>query len=162
MQTQCPFLQQQTAVLCFRHQSIDNRRSSGHSRKMRFPPNSLFCIRGCALLLFVAVCLVRAGWPEWNGSRVRIVCPFAPQYVCLLVKKGQLCCSATRCGTWRALCPADTYIHRRYTIICPKAWETSVRVLCLDEAYGLQLATIVKSARGMGHYSDNTNGDVEA
>ena len=55
-----------------------------------------------------------------------------------------------------------TYI-RGYTIICPKASETSVRVLCLDEADGLQPTTTMTSARGMDHYSAaNTNGDVEA
>ena len=49
-----------TAVLCSRQQSVDNRQSSGQSRKMVIPPipqtYNLFCMRGCVLLLFVAVC----------------------------------------------------------------------------------------------------------
>ena len=87
-----------TAVMCSRHhQSIDNGQSPIQRpiEKMIFPQKNIFRMRGCVLLLLVAVCLVRAGGPEWNGSRVRIVCPFTPQYVYLLVKKRQLCCCAS-------------------------------------------------------------------
>ena len=48
-----------TAVLCSRYQSIDNRQCSGQSRKWRFHRfhrHNRFCMRGCVLLLFVAVC----------------------------------------------------------------------------------------------------------
>ena len=34
---------------------------------------------------------MRVDCPKWSGSRVRIVCSFTLQYVCLLVKKCQLC-----------------------------------------------------------------------
>ena len=58
------------------------------------------CFVAVRCCLLFAVCLVRAGCPEWSGSRVRnIVCPFTPQYVYLLVKKRQLCCCASRCRT---------------------------------------------------------------
>ena len=67
--------------------------------KMRFSQIFSSCMRGYVLLLFVAVCLVRAGCPEWSGSRVRIACPCTPPYVYLLVKKRQLCCCASRCRT---------------------------------------------------------------
>ena len=49
-----------SAVPCSRHQSIDNRQSSGQSRKMAISPIPqtlhIFYMRGCVLLPFVAVC----------------------------------------------------------------------------------------------------------
>ena len=82
-----------TAVLHSRYLSIDNRQAN--REKWGFHKNNHFCTRDCVLLLSVAVCLVLAGCPELSGSRIRIVCAFTPQYVCLLVKKCQLCCCAT-------------------------------------------------------------------
>ena len=137
------------------HQSIDNRQSSGQSRKMRFPKKYSVLYAGLCLVA-VRRCLlsVRALGPEWNGLRVCIVCPFTPQYVCLLIKKCQLCCAvlrgAERSGHHVSLIHA--YIQGN-TIIYPKALETSVRILCLDEACGLQPTPTGMRALGMGHYS---------
>ena len=115
--------------------------------------NSYIFACGLCSLLYVAVYLVIAGGPEWSDSRVRIVCPFTHQYVCLLVKN--VSCSAVLRGAGRSgryVPLIHTYI-RGYTIICPKALETSVGVLSLDEAYGLQPTKTMTSARGLGHYS---------
>ena len=95
-----------TAVLCSRHESIDNVTIQRSIEKNGV--STFFCTRGCVLLLFVAVCLVRAGCPEWSGSRVRIVCPLAPQYVCLLVKKMS---AVLLCYALRDMAGAMSHLH---------------------------------------------------
>ena len=97
MHARCPFAQQRLRSVPG-IQSIDNRQSSGQSTKTRFPHKQSHRMRGCVSLLFIAVCWVRAGGPEWSGSRVRLVRRFTPQHVCLSVKKmsAVLLCFAVR------------------------------------------------------------------
>ena len=70
----------------------------------------MFLVSGvCALLLFVAVCLVRAGCPEWSGLRVGIVCPSFHTSICVPVGKKMsavLLCVAVRdiAGAMPRLC----------------------------------------------------------
>ena len=77
-------------------------------------------MRGCVLLLFAWCVSGGPGCREWSGSRVRIVRPFTPQYVYLLVQKRQLCCCASRCGPYSGavfamLSPTGCHNHRQHT-----------------------------------------------